>query len=196
METLFGDRRELTPALRQRWEDVCEHFYDEEHLPDKESTILVKESVVKFPGLKLENTVFNGMKLLDENGCFPVYQGVLLEEKIQVSGSAPAVWCFKQLTGTNKRDDTERSSSESKATSRISIVAKDGGYALHIDCQLSVFLDFPKVLCRILPTTKEGMEKIGSASVQKAVVKEIMKAMNSTSDSFKNWRKAETVQAV
>lgn len=205
LESLFGDQIKLTSELRQQWKDVCEHdYHDDECLPDEnEATILIKESVVQFPGLQLHNTVTNGIsKRIKEQDDFPVYLGVLLSEKIHVSGSAPAVWCFNKLTGATKvegdseGDSEGGSSSKTKATSRISVVEKDGGYALHLDCKVSVFLDFPKFLCRILPTTRERMEKIGSASLQKAVVNDIMQAVNSTSISFSKWYEAETVNAV
>lgn len=177
----------LTPELEQLWKDACDVFYGVDCLPEKGDAVVVSETVIAFPGLMLENSVYSGIKLL-KKGNFPAYQTVLIAEKQRVYGLAPVVWIFNQLTGNSAKKDDQFGPPSGKAKSMISIIEEKASFCVHFDCVVQVEVKFPKVLVKIMPMSKEKMEQQGSASVTKAVEKDVAKAVQSAIDAFLSWR--------
>jgi hypothetical protein len=183
------NEEELTPKLLEKWNDLCD-YYGSDFSPEEGDSVVASESNVKFPGLILRNTVFSGVKLVEQEG-FPRYRCALIAEKRTVTGLPLFVWVFNKLTGASP--DDVYSPSNGKASSVISIVEKDGGYAFHFDVKIVIKMEFPKALVNILPFSKEKMEERGTTSVKKAVSQDMEKAMNGANEAFLNWHLSESV---
>jgi hypothetical protein len=132
----------------------------------------------------------------------PAHEFVLLGEHQRVEGPPPLVWLYRKLTGIPDNDDDgggdthaqglDGSSavgtirpSKARSWSRVAVVETlQGGLALSFATALEIRVDFPSLLVKILPTSKEKMEEQGSAAVLKAVSKDIVDAVTLTWDAF------------
>jgi len=191
---------ELTPELRQYWEDCCEQFYGPESLPEEGDGLLSCENVIHFPGIELVTTVCTATKLIkkrlskseNDRGVddIPQHEFLLIAEKQQAFGPKPIKWIFNQLTGIDKDAKDKFNPPRARAKSHIRIVETEDSekgrpsYAISFDVNLQVLVSFPKVLVKIMPASKEKMEERGSASVAKAISKDVVAAIDATRDAF------------
>jgi hypothetical protein len=177
-----------TPAIKARWE-LARDFFGSSLLPAECDRYLSTDALILFPGIVMTNTVVNGIKQLedDERGL-PLNLFVLVAEKRSVKGARPLVWIFNQLTGAGKNEDTEYSPPQGHVMTRTSIVGKDGSLALNVQVNCQIIVSFPAILVRILPTSKEKMEEQGSASVSKAVSKDLEVGIIAVRDAFLRWQ--------
>jgi hypothetical protein len=181
----------LTPELEQLWTEACAGHYGADSRPEKNDVVIVSETVIQFPGLKMENSVYSGVKLL-EQGDYPAYRSILIAEKQRVFGAAPIVWIFNQLTGNSAKKDDAFTRPMGMAKSNISILQEENSHYIKFDCNIQVAVKFPKVLVKIMPTSKEKMEEQGNAAVKKAVEKDVKKCVESASAAFLSWQMSET----
>ena len=156
------------------------------------------------------------------------YHSVLIAEQRHVTGPAPLVWLYNQLTGgerqrikqqqppatnassQNGESDRRRNGSSTGEASGYAVsriyLTKDqppqqqespgeySYYKIGFDCTVEVLVQFPRFLLKIMPVSREKMEQQGSLSVKKAVEKDILHAIESTTMAFEEW-KATTASA-
>jgi hypothetical protein len=179
----------LTSELQQFWSDECFSHYGLDLLPGVGDTIVASESIVRFPGLKMVNTVYSGVKLVVAGDISPSYQIILVAEKKRVVGAPPVVWLFNQLTGhSSELEDIIRPPS-ARVQSSIFTTDTESGPCFTFDCRAEIIITFPKLLVKILPTTKEKMEEQGTASVKKTIEHDISKATKTVNEVFYEWSK-------
>jgi len=177
----------LTPDLVEMWKICCDAFYGPESLPGENDVAIAAVSDVQFPGLKMITTVCSGSKALStrSNEDLPMYEFVLIADKFKVQGAAPVVWIFNKLTGSQAEDSQEFGLTKTRARSRVSLIETDSSnYAFKFALEMQVKVEFPKVLVKIMPTTKEKMEEQGSNAILKAVKQDIIDAITETRNSF------------
>lgn len=172
----------MTEQFKGYWEDICKHFHSDS-LPSDNDKLIAVATEVKFPGLKLVTTSVSGVKELysdDDDGRYLKGLEILLvAEKSEPKGAAPIVWLFNKLTANNDREKgVFYPPKQSKARSLICAEPlEDGSLTLSFTLDMQVTIEFPSVLMKILPSSKEKMEQQGSASILKTVSKDIDMAM-------------------
>ena len=204
-----------TPELEANWQRACETHYGSQYGPAPDDGIVSTETSLQFPGLRLVNRVYSGVKLvlstasdIKNDNSSREYQTVLIGEQRQAFGPAPLVWVYNQLTGENKKkqtngkeSNTETGESNGYARTRIYVVEEKEEmqsvvcYKIGFDCTVQVLVQFPRFLMKILPVSQAKMEEQGSLSVQKAVEKDVIRAINGTSEAFQKW-KSETAMSI
>jgi hypothetical protein len=178
--------QERTPQLDEFWVQCCDEYYGEASLPEGDDTVVASETSIQFPGLKMTNLVYCGVKLFmgkeAADNCLPYYETVLIAQKQTVRGAPPVVWIFNQLTGS--------SPSNGHSKTRISLQRTlNGEYTIGVDCKIEIAVEFPRLLLKILPASKEKVEEQGGVAVQKAVSKDIGKCVDGINDTFTLWKK-------
>jgi len=175
---------DLTPELLSLWKESCDVFYGDASLPEDGDEVIACESVINFPGLKYTSVIYSGTKLVHGGDGFPVHEFVLIAEQQRVEGPAPLVWVYRKLTGAENDPEGSINRSKGFARSRVFVLDKVDHCALAFDVNVQIRVDFPKIFVRIMPFPKEKMEEQGSASVLKALTKDIIDAVDITRNSF------------
>jgi hypothetical protein len=185
---------ERNEALEELWKQSSEKWYGDTSMPDFENGDCVISTVttVQFPGMKLLNTVYNGVKLLEDSNGNPYYKCLMVADKKKPVGAPPVVWIYNKLVGTDSK--AEYSPASGKAQSSVSIVEIDGGHAIRFVCDVEIIVSFPKILMKILPSSKESIEEQGSASVRKAVEKDVINCLELTVEAFEKWNSSKIIQ--
>jgi len=140
-----------------------------------------------------------------------VHRFYLIADSKRLEGPRPVTWLAQTLMGRGDGSKGSSSSSssfqpsETKASSRISVVAVKGepdvesnhetnhnhggavtskvssptssshGFQIEVDC--TVQIEFPKFLLRLLPTSQAKVEESGTQAVQKAVLQDVSAAV-------------------
>mmetsp|Transcript_13535 Transcript_13535/g.20539 ORF Transcript_13535/g.20539 Transcript_13535/m.20539 type:complete len:347 (-) Transcript_13535:302-1342(-) len=187
---LNGDREDSIEILPQS--EVSDKIFD---LWIKQSQIVgglhpslnddvvfrVNTGTINFSGLKIKSNSLIGVKYLEESDesndtIKPEYQLVFIKDSPIVKGPRVLVWIYNQLTGSNKptKDGTEKEQTV-RAFSRFSYEATPDGksFVFSVQSKLEVIVEFPSLLLKIMPVSKEKAEEQGSASVLKAMGKDI-----------------------
>jgi hypothetical protein len=176
----------VTPQLKEMWTEMC-GFFGSTNLPNDDDYVLICETTINFPGVCVRNKVYNGVKLLESENGLPEYELILVADKRSAEGPAPLVWLFNKLTGVKEDDDAEFSPPQGRVKNRVSIVKlEDGDLAVNVDVKFQIVIKFPTILVRLLPVSKEKMEENGTASVLKAISKDIMASVEGTREAFLN----------
>lgn len=180
---------EWSDALASKWRAAADKSYGIESLPNlTEGDCLVAcTTSSSFPPLKLMNTAYCGVKILEDSNRVPIYKVYLVADKRTPVGPAPAVWIYNKLNGADS--DDEFSPTNGNAITSVSVKkGNDGGYAIHFTCKIEIVLEFPKLLLKILPASKEKIEEQGSASIKKSIEKDINFALMTTKEAFHSWK--------
>jgi hypothetical protein len=174
-----------TPQLKKMWLEACDHF--ESAPPEDGDPILSTDTVISLPGITLTNTVINGVKLLEDEKGLPMYETVLIADKRTASGPKPIVWLYNQLTGTGQANDDEFSPPQARVISRASITEKNGEFFFNVQVLFRIVVEFPAILVRILPTSKEKMEEQGANSISKGIAKDVEISIDALRKAFLSW---------
>jgi hypothetical protein len=178
-----------TPELENLWVDASERVYGINSLPrnKNDDKIISSVAIIKFPGLKLTNTVFTGSMLLEDIDGFPYYRNVMIADRRKVSGLPPAVWLFNKVTGANPEIEFNPVSGGVESTLSV---CKDtnGDFAIRYVASVKIATHFPKKLMQILPASKEKMEEQGSFSIRKAIEKDILHCRDTVIEHFESWQ--------
>uniref|UniRef100_A0A7S2RL76 Uncharacterized protein n=1 Tax=Eucampia antarctica TaxID=49252 RepID=A0A7S2RL76_9STRA len=131
-------------------------------------------SGTKFPGLKVTSHMYMGCKLItssESKSEYPELQFTLLNSKNVAEGSKVMVWIYNKLTGEGKEEkDEEKGQNSSDALMRFSITPNDNGtLVFHSSSMLNIDIEFPSVLIKIMPVSKERVEKLGSDVIATAL---------------------------
>ena len=143
---------------------------------------------INFSGLNIKSSSLIGVKYLNESNnnsssgsISPEYQLVFINDSQIVDGPRVLVWIYNQLTGkktkTKKDHDNDDEGKEQsvRAFSRFTYETTPDGESIifSVESTLEVVVKFPSLLLKILPVSKEKAEEQGSASVLKAMGKDI-----------------------
>lgn len=180
---------DLTPELVELWRE-CSLRYGLDLLPGEGDAIVLGESCLQLPGLRMVNNVFTGVKLVVGNNM-PFYEFLLIGERRQVYGPPPLVWLFNQMTGNSAESEDVVKPTTTKVLSILSITDASDNPCFTFECNAEVIVEFPKFLLKILPASKEKMEEQGAASIKKAIERDINKAVSTVNDAFLKWMTPE-----
>jgi hypothetical protein len=176
----------MTSEFAQLWEAECQSHYGSNMLLESGDSLVQSESTVQFPGLKMVNIVYSGVKARSKDNL-PYYDIILVGERRRVFGASPIVWLFNKLTGhTSEKEDALRPPS-ARVQSVISVKDGDFGPFFSFDCNVEIVVEFPKAVIKFSPFSKEKMEEQGTASVRKAIEKDVLDALNSVNKVYLNW---------
>lgn len=188
----------MTPHIQNLWKEACDQYYgadafdnDDAGQNHKAPVVMATNVDTKFPGFRYATTVLNYCKRLPaapENDGMPCYEFYLIGEKKELTGSPPVVWLVRKLIGLPPPQPSEKTSGETAdfvapatcAKSRVSIteVQQDHNqgsnkeYAFQMDLEFRTMVQFPKMLLKLLPASKEKVEERGTESVRKLVTKD------------------------
>lgn len=168
-----------TPQIMEEWEKVCDivgAVY-----PDSNDVVLsVRTGGVDFPGLHVKSLAKIGVKLIENR-----YEFSFISDEREVSGFSAVVWIFNKLTGSG---GDEKSGDQSTATKSLSVVSytltDDSKVVFTIDSELSLTVNFPTILLKILPTNKEKTEDTGGKAVTKTIEKDIAESMAKFEEAY------------
>lgn len=156
-----------------------------ENIPENGDKFLRTDTVVRFPGLRLTNTVVNGFVVDRMKSSAPECVSLLIGESRATSGRKPLVWLFNKLTGDGQHQQPqEYSQPKARVVTRTSVVEREDGATFQVDVRFQVLIDFPKTLLRFLPASKEKMEAKGSAAIKRAMSKDFEKAIKGVRRGF------------
>jgi hypothetical protein len=177
----------ITTELVQMWNDECESHYGPNLCFRTGDIIVAGESTIEFPGLKMVSLVYSGVKLQSSMNL-PYYDLILIAEKKKVFGAPPIVWIYNKLTGHSAEKEGVLQPPSAKIQSILSVLELEcGSTCFNFDCKAEITVEFPKVIMKILPSSKENMEEQGTASVKKALEKSIGKALRNVNDIVHEW---------
>ena len=173
-----------SPELSASWTQCCNQDYGAENMPEPDDCILACDTTIQFPGLKMINRVYNGIKCaIDADSGIPVYSFFLIGEKKTVSGLLPVVFLFNKLTGAAKKGDSLQPTAVAKSICSVK-ENQDGDMVFNFDASIQIKVEFPALLLKLLPASKEKVEEQGSTSVAKTISKEIDGSTKFLYDSF------------
>lgn len=176
-----------TADLTDRWKIEADRMDAEE--PTLEDVILrVKTGSISFPGLKLVSTALIGSKLLkpSDASMYPEFQFTLITDERSVKGAPPIVWIYNQLTGGGKRDEKTKGGT-AHSFSRVTVGEIGDEINFSISAMLEIDVNFPSLLLRLLPISKEKAEAQGSAAVLKTISKGIEASIMGFRDNYNSW---------
>jgi hypothetical protein len=163
---------ERTPELEEMWQNAYDNL-EMKCQPQEIDSLLATDTVIQFPGLKLTNTVVNGVKKFEKEDCV---ECILVAEKRTPSGAPPLVWMFNQLTGGSAQANF--TPPQGHALSQMSVVEKgEGELAYETDVKITIVINIPAAVIRLLPASHEKMEAQGSEAIKNSVAKDVMPAL-------------------
>lgn len=188
---------EVDDTLKKLWEEAAETWSGIETSPQLENgdCIIASETSINFPTLKLLNTVYSGVKLVNDINGKPYYTIVSVADKRTPVGGAPVVWLFNKLTGSSNTT-TEYSPPGGRAKSYITVEELNDGYVIQFQAKVEIIVEFPSFLVKLLPASKEKLEEEGSASIYKSIDKDIKFAIYSIVDQFQLWKETRSIEVV
>lgn len=144
--------------------------------------------------------------LLNRRGArvtYPEYRFILLDTKLKAEGTAPLVWLFNKLIGTKDSQDksatkslTEqdtqgkaRGPSTTFSFTRIRPeLVDDGSKVIFVaNARLETRIELSSRLMQLLPVKLQTFEARGSATLQKALDKDIGPGMKRFEEAYKEW---------
>lgn len=189
IELLPNDQ--IDEGLIDLWTKQCDIVGGERPEPG-DAVFMVETGGINFTNLKVKSNSFIGVKYMkDPSSQKPEYQLVFIKDTRIVEGPRLLVWIFNTLTGKNKKqsdnDVNEQQEEQSvRAFSRFSYEDDQDGESLMfvVKSKLEVIVKFPSLLLKVLPVTKEKAEEQGSASVLKAMGKDIEAVLPKVRDFY------------
>lgn len=180
---------ELDNTLKTLWGKAAEDWSGIETLPNPENgdCVVSTETSINFPSLKLLSTVYSGKKLLRDANGNPYNTFVGIADKRTPVGPAPIVWIYNKLTGGGN-NETEYSPPSGRAQSNLTVDETNDEYAIRFQATIQIIVEFPYILMKLLPASKEKLEEDGSASVYKSLDKDIQRTVASVGDVFRLWK--------
>lgn len=169
----------VTADILGEWKQACDKVGAQE--PDESDTVLsVRTGGIDFPGLHLVSKAKIGTKLIQEPT--PRYEFVLIGDEQIVTGLPPVVWIYNKLTGANGEKSSNASSS---SLSVISYDETSDGKAIFTSkASLSVVVNFPTILLKLLPTNKEKAEETGGKALCNTVEKDVQASIDALEKSY------------
>ena len=185
----------ISTELQQMWEAECESYYGPEMLPNSGDALVKSESTVQFPGLKMVNVVYSGVKTRSKDNL-PFLNIILVAERKRVFGAPPIVWLFNKMTGHSKEKEDVLVSPSARVQSVVSVIGDEIGPRISFDCNAVIIVEFPKTVLKFIPASKEKMEEQGTESVKKSIEKDIRYALDCINDVCFDWVNTDKVNTV
>jgi len=145
----------------------------------------------QFPGMVLKSMNIIGSKRIFSNSDQQYdpsqYQLTLLDTKLEPEGNSPIVWLFKKIVGKETNGISKQPMEEPRGSSFTTFTLEylnDNEIQFTSDAKLSVRVEFPKLLIRLLPVSLEKMEEQGSKSMQSTIDKEVGPALERYVDTL------------
>ena len=193
-KTECSEESPISSELEDMWNAECQSHYDPTMALEQGDALVKSQGTVQFPGLKMVNANYCGVKIRSKNDL-PYYEIILVGERRNVYGAPPIVWLFNALTGHSSEKGVLRAPS-GKVQSVLSVVEQEAGPCFCFDCNAEIIVEFPKTMMKILPISKEKMEEQGTASVKKAIEKDILSALSSVNQVYFDEVNADPGQTV
>jgi hypothetical protein len=174
---------ELTPTLLSEWKTACDTV-GAKHPNSDDVIVSIITPGIHFPGLKITSRAKIGTKFILESEPYKsYYEFTGVADETTAEGLKPVVWIYNTLTGAGKKDEKLRRSFNS--LSRFSCEKTgDDTVVFKTDVFLSVGIEFPAILLKILPTNKEKAEKTGGQAIVKALEKDVAKALSKIEEKY------------
>jgi hypothetical protein len=201
-------------SMKQEWAERARNVGGK--APDLEQgdvVCRVNTGGMNFVGLEVKSEAMIGTKLVfpdardvestsAENDVFisPEYQLTFIKDIQKIKGPMLLVWIFNRLTGQDgKQSGNEDGKKEQAVTSFSRFFAEQSGESeatFVLETSLDIAINFPSMLLKILPVSKEKAEEQGSASVTKTLVKDTAASLERIAKYYVNVQKASSAQAV
>ena len=170
-------------TIYKLWEGQCASVGGE-YPNAKDAIFTIKTGGMNFSGLKIRSNSLIGVKYLNpfeyqnedkKTTKQPEYQLVFIKDSRFVEGPRLLIWIFNQLTGAKGKQKDKEEESTVRSISRFTCDESPDGKTVEftIKSKLEIVVEFPSILLKILPVSKEKAEEQGSASVLKTMGKDI-----------------------
>jgi hypothetical protein len=170
-------------------------------VPDEQGFICkVQTSGLNFSGLHVKTVANIGAQIVHQSEHDGVTETQLeftyIDDEQIVQGPKILVFIFNALTGK----DLEGSSSRGKgqrvqSLSRLYTTVSNNTVVFHIDTNLDISIQFPTLLLKLLPVSKEKAEEQGSEVIMntltkdtEAMIPKLEEFYLQTREKHKNWR--------
>jgi len=170
------------------WKRECVSFGVKPPSLDNGDKVFCVTTGMNFPGLRVSSVSYIGGKCLpsstsDPPSTYPGFEFVLIKDEQQVEGPAPLKWVFNKLTGNSGGSEGGQSV---RSLNQVTVEPlSDGkGMVFQSKVTLEIGVQFPSIFLKLLPVSKEKAEEQGSASISKALDKDILPALKRVRDSW------------
>lgn len=154
----------------------------------------VGTSAMEFPGLSVTSSALIGCKLLEpieSIEAYPKYEFTLIKDQRTVEGFSPTVWIFNKLTGHTDDDGTSGSSAAPISLSCVTAEQTDDGQTIFkFPVKFTINVNFPSLLLKLLPISKEKTEEEGSKAIAKTLEKDLSKVMIQLRKQYLDYKSA------
>ena len=212
------ERIPRTPELNEYWQDCSHDTYGIEYLPSDGDPIFATNTTTSYRGLffSLTTTTYNGIKTIipstddnDDDSSMPKYVLNMIAEQQHPEGLPPVVWAFHKICSFCAGRDSLKPCGRAQGIMSVVEIAGDDGadgshaeehqkqshYALSFSIDISIQIEFPKRLIKIMPLKKDKAEKVVSKQILKAVSKDIERNLQVFYQLFLDWYADETNEA-
>lgn len=179
--------QDITISNVDAWERECENFGVKAPSLANGDKVFWVTTGMNFPGLRISSRSFIGVKGLtptrDPLFPYPGLEFVLIKDEQEVEGTPPLMWIFNKLTGSSGGDKGEQSV---RSLNRVTIEPSSDGKEMVFQSNVLLEIDvlFPSIFLKLLPVSKDKAEEQGSASISKALDKDIVPALKRLRDSW------------
>lgn len=197
-------------SMKEQWAERARNVGGEAPDLDQGDVVCrVNTGGMNFVGLEVKSDAMIGTKLVFPdainiestsagNDVFvsPEYQLTFIKDIQNVKGPMLLVWIFNKLTGQDgKQSGNEEGKKEQAVTSFSRFYAEQSGESEAIfvlETSLDIAVNFPSLLLKILPVSKEKAEEQGSASVTKALIKDTAASLERIAKYYVNMQKVSS----
>jgi hypothetical protein len=126
--------------------------------------------------------------------CY-AYETFMIAENKRVSGAAPLVWLYEKLVqppNTTGGPVEPTGTAYTKIYQKINVDDVSASASVIADSCVSIEVSFPTLFVRILPTSQEKMQLQGSASVHKAVARDIDQMLSTLPSAVAKFNRSGT----
>lgn len=181
-----------TPTLQARWNDRI-GYHDSVQLSRRTlPKLFAAYTTLSFPGLLMNTTAYVAWCPCDvaasaHTTATEQHEIWLVGESQSITGAMPAVWLYRKLVGSNNSNNSTQS------LTVIRLLDKDASsVAISMRANVTIQVQFPDLLVRILPTSRERMQQQGSTAVTNALQKDLQRVMDELPDLYSSWKRKET----
>jgi len=131
----------------------------------------VRTAEMNFPGLKVSSNALIGTTVTPTDEL----QFVLVKTEQIPDGPAPLVWLFNKMTGNDKAKSGGGDSKQAiRSLSRLNLKSSsEGGTGIFsLATMLELSVEFPSLLLKLMPVSKEKAEEQFSSSIRNTVEKD------------------------
>ena len=187
-EILLGEEaNKLMNEWKKQTVKVGASTPDAEKHPELDVICRVNTSGINFVGLEVKSDALIGTKLVRKENSSPEIQLVFIKDSQYAEGPKILVWIFNKLTGKgDKKAKTEKEQMVTSFSKFYATSSNEGDeISLVIETSLDIAVQFPKILLKILPVSKEKAEEQGSNSILKTLEKDTGASLKRIEEYFR-----------